>query len=325
MLIEALDASCADRVDKAILDWRLHQVSSAFAKVAMLLVRNTIRSRLYAEWHVWRSAQKGDTVLCLHSLPPLLPLRAKVVVLVQNRLLLETGALTGFPWKTRLRIGIERLWGAYLQGHCNRYMVQTPAMARAVAQWLRTPRTVAVVPFAPDLTPDPKGSSDSVSKDYDFVYVASGETHKNHRRLLEAWRLLAEGGLKPSLALTVHTQQYPGLAHSIQTYVAQYGLRISNLGDLKATEMPLLYAKSRAMVYPSLIESFGLPLIEASQHGLPIIAGELDFVRDVVSPSETFDATSSVSIARALRRFLGQSEQPLTLCTGSRMIDEAMQ
>jgi glycosyltransferase involved in cell wall biosynthesis len=64
-------------------------------------------------------------------------------------------------------------------------------------------------------------------------------------------------------------------------------------------------------VFPSVSESFGLPLIEARQVGLPIVASELDFVRDVCEPEHSFDPYSSVSIARAIRRFLGQNETPV--------------
>jgi glycosyltransferase involved in cell wall biosynthesis len=69
-----------------------------------------------------------------------------------------------------------------------------------------------------------------------------------------------------------------------------------------------LYQSSSALIYPSRTESFGLPLIEAMDYGLPILASELDYVRDVVVPVETFNPDSPVSIARAVRRFLGKAE-----------------
>ena len=55
-------------------------------------------------------------------------------------------------------------------------------------------------------------------------------------------------------------------------------------------------------------ESFGLPLLEAKFLGLPILASELDYVRDVVEPTETFDPESPVSISRAVQRFLKISQ-----------------
>jgi glycosyltransferase involved in cell wall biosynthesis len=75
-------------------------------------------------------------------------------------------------------------------------------------------------------------------------------------------------------------------------------------------EVVKLYVRSSALIFPSLSESFGLPLIEASSLGLPILAGEVDFVRDVCKPAHTFDPTSPVSIERAVLRFIGQEELP---------------
>jgi hypothetical protein len=45
-------------------------------------------------------------------------------------------------------------------------------------------------------------------------------------------------------------------------------------------------------------------LAEAVQAKIPVIASELDFVRDILDPVETFDPHSSVSIYRAILRFL---------------------
>ena len=89
-------------------------------------------------------------------------------------------------------------------------------------------------------------------------------------------------------------------------------------------EIEALYKKSRAVVYPSTLESFGLPLIEARQAGLPIVAAELDYVRDVVEPTETFDPLSSVSIARAVKRFLGVPEQPLPIVNAESFVEELL-
>jgi len=65
-----------------------------------------------------------------------------------------------------------------------------------------------------------------------------------------------------------------------------------------------LYKHSTALIYPSLFESYGLPLIEAGQYNLPVLASELDYVRDILDPVETFDPKSAKSIARSVKRFL---------------------
>jgi hypothetical protein len=61
-------------------------------------------------------------------------------------------------------------------------------------------------------------------------------------------------------------------------------------------------------------------LIEARQANLPVLASELDFVRDVLDPEQTFDPESSISIARAVKRFMGVNEQPLPLLDAARFL-----
>ena len=84
-----------------------------------------------------------------------------------------------------------------------------------------------------------------------------------------------------------------------------------NLGKVPSADIPALYKSSSALIFPSKVESFGLPLIEATQMGLPVLASELDYVRDVIEPVETFNPESPVSIARAVRRFL-KNPDPIT-------------
>jgi glycosyltransferase involved in cell wall biosynthesis len=171
--------------------------------------------------------------------------------------------------------------------------------------------------------PEPTGCNDTFPRKFDFVYVASGEPHKNHGNLLEAWRLLAEAGQRPSLALTLDANAFPDLSAYITQYAAQFSLDVVNLGCLPAGHIAALYGTARALIYPSTTESLGLPLIEASQRGLPVLAPELDYVRDVVAPVETFDANSPTSIARAVRRFLGVSEPLARMGTAEHFLAEA--
>ena len=141
------------------------------------------------------------------------------------------------------------------------------------------------------------------------MYVASGDPHKNHRQLVEAWCLLAKEGLFPSLKLTVDNQQFPRLCAWIADKGKQHHLNIENLGNLDDERVSKLYSRAGALIYPSTLESFGLPLVEARQACLPVLASELDYVRDVLDPDQSFDPGSKVSIARAVKRFLGIAEE----------------
>ena len=154
------------------------------------------------------------------------------------------------------------------------------------------------------------------TKVYDFIYVADGNQHKNHLKLIEAWKKLSYQGIKPSLALTV-SPKFTHLFNLLKDLAADEDLKIFNLEELSRHEISNLYRSSKALIYPSLSESLGLPLIEASKFNIPIIASELDFVRDSCDPIETFDPHSALSISRAVKRYLGiKSELDLVVDAG---------
>lgn len=262
----------------------------------------SLSGRLEAERQLKDMVQKGDTVFCFHGLPPLFRSRGNVVVYLQSALLVGLMRLRDFAPRVAARVAVERLFSRLFRQHVAEYLVQTPTMARAVSVWHRREMPVALLPFRDHATPAP-----NEARAWDFVYVSDGLPHKNHDRLLLAWELLARDGLKPTLALTLGPRDQALMA-KVNDLVARCGARIHNIGHVSHSEVLRLYAQAGALIFPSLGESFGLPLIEATDAALPILAPELDYVRDVCSPVETFDATSPVSIARAVKRHLQCAE-----------------
>lgn len=297
----------------AYLDARAQALVPIPAGAKVHWVEPSIRSRMNAGWQLRNEAKKGDTVFCFHGLPPLWPSRGRIVVFLQNRLYLSDGSGSRRSLRpSAIRQEIERRIGTFCRRRVAEYIVQTPSMARDLIRWYgASPNGEPVVRVLPFLDALPNASDAARhSAEWDFVYVADGVPHKNHRILVEAWRLLAQDGLRPSLALTLSTRDGE-LRREIEQSAAEAGLRITDLGQMPHQDVLALYGKSKAIVFPSSAESFGLPLIEAMHMGLPILAPELDYVRDVCVPAQTFDAGSPVSIARAVKRFLGAAESPL--------------
>jgi len=290
-------------------------------------VTATVDSRLAAEIGLRRVARRGDTVICFHGLPPLLPSSARVFVFLQNRLHIENTLQARFGWKTYLRLTLERLAGRTFRHRVSEYIVQTPSMQCKLQHWYSALECgvapqVRVLPFV-DLI-SLVASNAGVQRKWDFIYVADGEAHKNHRNLLQAWQLLAKENLRPSLALTLSSRDAV-LKHAVAQVNKQEGLNIHDLGQMSRGEALRLYVNARALIFPSTSESFGLPLIEASHLGLPIIASELDYVRDVCVPAHTFDPNSPVSIARAVKRFVGCPEPTVILRTPAEFWAELLQ
>lgn len=287
----------------------------------------SIRQRASAERWLSHNVQPQDIVLCFGNLPPLFRLRGRAVVFVQNRYLIDVTSLGAFPLKVRLRLAVERWWLSTRMSNANEFIVQTPTMKRLMDKMTRGTVPVRTLPFVsvPDgyarsalRTGGPK------EKQFDFVYVASGEPHKNHQRLLEAWCLLAGEGLFPTLCLTLSKNRFAALCDEIEMLSQRHGIAVTNAGELSHPEALALYRKAGTLIFPSIFESFGLPLIEARQAGLPVLASELDYVRDVLDPEQTFDPASANSIARAVKRFMGKPESALSLLDASGFIEHIM-
>ncbi|HJD55963.1 MAG TPA: glycosyltransferase [Rickettsia endosymbiont of Pyrocoelia pectoralis] len=273
-----------------------------------------IKSRLLAEWKLKKDCKTDDTILCFHGLPPLFPVKSKVIVFLQNRILLESLKNNNYSFRILLR----KIWLCLGAKPNVRYIVQTLSMLNIAKEFLGKNINITILPFAPQNSTI-KTKNSSVKK-FDFIYPASGESHKNHLNLFKAWKILADENIKLSLAVTINTELYPELSKELQ----KYNLNIINLGEISLNEVLKLYPQTSAVIYPSKSESFGLPLIEATEYKIPIIASELDYVRDVANPVQTFDPSSPLSIARAVRRFLNNSEAVININSAEEFLKESV-
>lgn len=305
------------------LDERMTVPDSMGQNIQIKRVCPTLVQRFLAEIWLARQVAIEDVVLCFGNLPPLFKLRGRTLVFVQNRYLIDDVSLHGFPFKVRLRLAIERLWLARRMQLADEFVVQTPTMKRLLEKKTQGKIPVRILPFMAELSGYLRQGSKplmNIQIDFDFVYVASGEPHKKHGQLLAAWCLLAEEGIFPSLCLTLNEARFGALNTEMESVRQRFGLRVTNAGEMSHQDILALYKKAGAVIFPSAFESFGLPLIEARQAGLPVLASELDYVRDVLDPEQTFDPESPVSIARAVKRYLEKSELALPLLDANQFI-----
>jgi len=288
---------------------------------AVVRVKSSVLGRLLAERLLLSTVGPDDTVLCFGNLPPLFNVAGHVVVFVQNRYLIQHVPIDCLLIKDRIRLRIERTWFRIRAGFVDEFVVQTNSMQDALVCYLskikKKPEVcVRIQPFMAGESKSCQAKAygpNEAPAVYDFAYVASGEAHKNHRSLIDAWILLAKEGYRPSLALTIDVTNFPDLCKWIEGQKQFHRLRIENKGLLPTTQVADLYSCSGALIYPSTLESFGLPMVEARNAGLAVLAGELDFVRDVLNPDETFDPNSAISIARAVKRYWRIKEPALQI------------
>jgi hypothetical protein len=182
---------------RAILDVRARGKLKLPNSHSVNWVNATIASRMQHEFLVGMEGNDSSKkLLCFHGLPLCFPVRAEVYVYIQNRLAIDSCTLDEYPWRVRFRIGIERLWLRLFQSGTKGFYVQSESMRLALVRKLRVNSSIKILPFI--------GSKQVFDRpvalkeiQYDFIFPASGDPHKNHRKLLEAWKLLSVAGLHP--------------------------------------------------------------------------------------------------------------------------------
>jgi len=119
-----------------------------------------------------------------------------------------------------------------------------------------------------------------------LYYPAATWPHKNHKTLLAALKILKERDLFDGiLVLTGITQQsHDSIIEEIQNLGLSEVVKL--LGYLPYAELPYIYNLARALVFPSLFEGFGIPLVEAMACGCPVVCSNMTSLPAVIGMPE---------------------------------------
>lgn len=115
----------------------------------------------------------------------------------------------------------------------------------------------------------------AISANNSFIVVGTLEPRKGHQQTLEAFESLWEGGHNLNCVF-VGKQGWmmEDLAHKIKSHV-QFGKKLFWLEGISDEYLQEVYKSSTCLIAPSEGEGFGLPLVEASENKLPIIARKI--------------------------------------------------
>jgi glycosyltransferase involved in cell wall biosynthesis len=81
--------------------------------------------------------------------------------------------------------------------------------------------------------------------------------------------------------------------------------QVHPLGYLTVEEIAYLYRRAEMLVFPSLFEGFGIPLVEAMTVGCPVVASNVTSLPEIGGDAaEYFDPTSPAAAAAAIERVL---------------------
>jgi glycosyltransferase involved in cell wall biosynthesis len=153
--------------------------------------------------------------------------------------------------------------------------------------------------------PDPKLAPPAgMPEEPFFFYPANFWPHKNHETLLLAYRLYAHaaGSRAWPLVFTGHPDARMTL---LQEMRGGLGIadRVIFLGHVDDAAFSTLWSRAGALVFPSLHEGFGIPLLEAMRFAVPILAANATSLPEVAGEAALLvDPRDPRAIAEALRR-----------------------
>ena len=136
-----------------------------------------------------------------------------------------------------------------------------------------------------------------------LIYPANFWKHKNHEMLLTAFGMACHDGLAADIKLVCTGA--PGARQEWLISAARamnLGERVLFPGYLPETELAALMAQCRGVVFPSLYEGFGLPVIEAMAAGVPVACSNTTSLPEVAAGAAImFDPRVPAQIAEAIR------------------------
>ncbi len=149
----------------------------------------------------------------------------------------------------------------------------------------------------------------NIKKKYDLsddyaLYPASFQPHKNHLNLLKAILYLKHQYHKNiSLVLTGFSYKGNIIFQDVIKFIKEHHLedQVKLLGFLAPDEMPSLYNNAGFLIFPSLYEGFGIPLVEAMKSQCPIVCSNRGSIPEIVRDAAIqFNPESPEEIAQSI-------------------------
>lgn len=123
-----------------------------------------------------------------------------------------------------------------------------------------------------------------------LFYPTNNERYKNNKRLIEVVEQYNNNSHKKILLLI-----------TIKGKSTEY---IKYIGNIPYESIGYVYSKSDALIFPSLTETLGFPLLEAQEFNLPVLASDLPYARELCEEKAIyFNPRDTDSMVEAISRF----------------------
>jgi alpha-1,3-rhamnosyl/mannosyltransferase len=268
---------------------------------------------LQQQWQIPRLLRQNKASV-YHSAYYLMPYRPTVPTLVtlydlipeQFPQLVSPQARWLFRLATRLAVRAGDHFLAISEATKNDYL----------ARYALSPMQITAVPLAADahFRPQSETAVAALRSKYSLpaqyvLYLGINKPHKNLLRLITAWRTVVEQ--RPNSPLLIIAGAWDKRYEEVKTAVSQYNLtkKVHFLGSIPNNDLPTLYSGATLFVFPSLVEGFGLPVLEAMACGTAVTCSNSSSLPEVGGKAAVyFEPTNSQQMANVLLELL-QDEQ----------------
>jgi len=307
LLNEILNNAKAKTFIKLLLDQRIiYKIKKKKFKNSVFVKRKII-DRFIKFLFNTSFIKKNNTLFCFNGLPPFLKNKCKSIVYVQTFYFTEEAKGYQFPFWIRLRIMIEKIWFWKFYNNIDELWVQTNHMKDKLESSIKyrklKKKKIKIVPFVSTFVNKNLAKIKSIYKTkkklkkLKLFYPADLSAHKNHQNLLKAYIKLKKQ-IKINIYLTLPKNDFEKLCSS-KDFSKKDLKGVINLGIIENKKVFEMFKKCM-LIFPSFNESFGLPLIEASSLGTPIVASNRSFVREICRNAYLFNPNSVSSMVNAI-------------------------
>lgn len=127
-----------------------------------------------------------------------------------------------------------------------------------------------------------------------YLLAVGMDPRKNSERIIKAFDLVRAG--RDLKLVFVGSQKYMNITENRNIRIA---------GQIPLTELPVFYSGAEALIYPSLYEGFGLPILEAFACGTPVVTSNLSSMPEVAGNAAVLvDPNDVNSIADGVKKAL---------------------
>lgn len=248
-----------------------------------------------------KNKHRFSKVLCFGNLPPNIRLNAEVFTYFHQIIYLsipnEFSLVERFKFKLKIFILKQ------IAKNTDYWLVQSDFIKEKLhSKFHFKPESINILPFYPQFE---LLKSDIVREKNIYLYVSNAAPHKNHKRLIDVFCQFYDKYKEGKLVITVNND-YPEVLELIESKIKKK-YPIENIGFVDRLTLQKKYLSSEFLIFPSLTESFGLGLIEATECGCKVIGANLAYTYEVCEPSIVFNPLKNESILKAFEKSLNDN------------------